>query len=130
MDNTDGVGQSLQELAEASQVSVVIDGSVALPMLVHEVCDLANAPPLETALAAGADFSLLGTLSGDWSCVALRSAFGGEIVRLGTVAAGKGVYVRDGETLTKVIPRGWNYYTEGATMAKLDPTQQDEKSVA
>lgn len=130
MDNTDGVGQSLHELAEASQISVVIDGSVALPKLVLEVCDLADAPALETALGAGADFSLLGTLSGDWSHAAIQSVFGGEMVRLGTAAAGEGVYIRKGETLTPFIPRGWNYYSEAAAAAKVEPTEQDEKSAA
>jgi len=130
MDNTDGVGQSLQELAEASRISVVIDGSVTLPKLVLEICDLASAPPLETALSAGADFSLLGTLSGDWSCANLRSTFGEDMVRLGTVAAGEGIYIQEGETLSRFVPCGWNYYTEAAAVAKIESTEQDEKSAA
>jgi thiamine-monophosphate kinase len=127
MDNTDGIGQSLHELSEASRMSVVIDGSVPLPDLVVEVCDLAHVPSLETALSAGADFSLLGTLSGEWSDAALRSAFGEGMLKLGTVAAGEGLYIRDGEAVTEYIPSGWNYYTKEVDAAKVE---QDKKSAA
>src|SRR6185312_3214558 len=63
MDNTDGVGQSLTELAEASAVSFVVDRD---GMRVHEVvyrtAEATGATVHALLFNGGADFSLIGTL--------------------------------------------------------------------
>ena len=62
MDNTDGIGQSLPELAEASGVAIQVD-SKTLPVdpVSKEVAEKYGIDLLDMVLGAGADFQLVGT---------------------------------------------------------------------
>lgn len=108
MDNTDGVGQTLSELSEASKCALIIDPA---KLQVHPVVDaiskLTGAEPIDFMFGAGADFSLVGTIRGEWSNERAESAFGQPIQIIGRVVQGEGVWFQDGRRLT---PRGWNYF--------------------
>jgi thiamine-monophosphate kinase len=108
MDNTDGIGQSLFELAEASRCALIVDHtSLRVPDVVRAVSELANADPLELLFGAGADFSLVGTLRGLWSDEDASMAFQQPIQIIGRVDTGEGVWFENGQPLTF---HGWNYF--------------------
>lgn len=88
IDNTDGVGRSLLELARSSGVKIVVDaGSVPLHPLVDDVGDLLGVDSLSLAFSYGLDLALLGT-----SPFALPPG-STELVQIGRVEAGHGVAV-------------------------------------
>jgi thiamine-monophosphate kinase len=108
MDVTDGIAQSFSEIAAASSAGIVLDAD-SLP--VHDVCQLVAShyklDPIELVLGAAADFQIVGTLNPS------RPAFD-DLARhlriIGEVIDGEGVFLRSSGTLTKLAPRGWNYY--------------------
>jgi thiamine monophosphate kinase len=90
IDNTDGVGRSLLELARRSDVKIVIDAaSVPLHPLVDEVSRSLDVDPLSLAFSYGLDLALLGTSSNQLS---QRSSDGP--IPIGHVDSGQGVVVR------------------------------------
>src|SRR5439155_10803832 len=92
MDNTDGIGQSLTELAEASCASFSIErGSVTIPELVSRIATQLSKDPIEFLFNGGADFSLIGTLKGEWDRDRARREFGDSIQIIGRVQRGEGV---------------------------------------
>lgn len=67
MDNTDGLGQSLSELAAESKCKFILDGDqFPLDDLVAKSALKLGEDPVDFALGPGADFGLVGTLAGEW----------------------------------------------------------------
>src|SRR5207302_6803129 len=61
MDNTDGAGQTLAELAELNYLCVVLFvEAIPLHPITSEVAAFLNERPLDLALGPGADFQILG----------------------------------------------------------------------
>ncbi|MBV9992061.1 MAG: thiamine-monophosphate kinase [Alphaproteobacteria bacterium] len=111
MDNTDGVGQCLLELArEAGYGFVVMPDRVQLDPIVAAVASRNGVDALDFALGPGADFALVGTLSGEWSDEKACHTFGGALRILGTVVEGDGVYLARNGAMQRFVPRGWNYF--------------------
>ncbi|MDP5280064.1 thiamine-phosphate kinase [Sphingomonas sp. DG1-23] len=111
MDNTDGLSQTLNELAAASGVRIVLDAAaIDLPDLVCRIARACGEEPLDLALSAGADFSLVGALSGSWSEEAIRGVFGPTVRRIGHATTGDGVYLQTSNQMFPVQATGWNYY--------------------
>lgn len=114
MDNTDGYSECFHELAEASHAAFVIDaGAFSLPPCVRAVAGASGEDPLELALAAGADFGLVGTVSDPRVIEELRADFP-DLCIVGHVEEGTGVFLeRDGRR--EPLPRrGWDYFTDTA----------------
>jgi len=89
MDNTDGVGQSLFELAEASKCAFVIRRStLQIPPLVTAVSENAGKAPLDIIFNGGADFSLTGTIRGTWTSEQASRHFGHTLEINGCVEPG------------------------------------------
>lgn len=110
MDNTDGIGQCLTELGEASCVALIVHRSaLQIPPLLEEVARLTNSDPLEIAFNGGADFSLVGTLRGQWSSSTASVRLGCPLEIVGTVEKGSGVWLEDGDR-RPLEYRGWNYF--------------------
>lgn len=107
MDNTDGLGQTLTELAEHSSVRFLIEQSrIRLPHLVTKIANLCNLDPLTTALSPGADSSLVGTLTGVWTEDTARATFGEGLQIIGRVQSGHGVFVEANGTQTALTVSG------------------------
>jgi thiamine-monophosphate kinase len=88
IDNTDGLGRSLLELAKSSACQIEIDANwLPLHPLVRKVARLVGRTPLELTFAVGLDLNLIGTLAADHPV--LRN-----VTVIGRVQRGKGVVVR------------------------------------
>jgi thiamine-monophosphate kinase len=112
MDNTDGVGQTLSELSQASQCAFIVEAaSLQIPFIVHKVSRLSDQSLLEIAFGAGADFSLVGTLRGRWTSEEASRRFRHSIEVIGQVEKGNGVHI-DGDIRSKLRFRGWNYFVK------------------
>jgi thiamine-monophosphate kinase len=114
MDQTDGVGQTLLELAEASKVAMQLDRH-ALPLhpVVRKVAMATGRDAYDLALAAGADLQLVGTVSPD---APAALSFAHELTIIGRVVEGEGLWL-DAEgagRLSRIVPSGWNYFAGGA----------------
>jgi thiamine-monophosphate kinase len=112
MDNTDGVGQSLKELSEASKCTFVIkEGSLGISPLVEKVCRIVGLKPLETIFDGGADFSLIGTLRGSWTTESASERFGHPLEIIGYVSAEtrEGLWI-EGVSRRPLKFSGWNYF--------------------
>lgn len=110
MDNTDGIGQSLSELGEASKVAFVLrKAALRIPEIVEIVSREAGVEPLSIAFNGGADFSLVGTLTGKWSSERASEAFGHPLEVVGRVESGAGLWIEDAGRRPLVF-RGWNYF--------------------
>jgi thiamine monophosphate kinase len=110
MDNTDGVGQSLSELSETSKCAFVIEASrLQIPDIVKEVGYLVHKAPLDFVFNGGADFSLIGTIRGEWSRDRAKEQFGPTLEIIGRIEPGRGVWIEDGERKPLTF-QGWNYF--------------------
>jgi thiamine-monophosphate kinase len=110
MDNTDGIGQSLIELSDASGCSFVLDHSaLRIPTVVQDVGRIVGLQPVEFLFNGGADFSLVGTVRGSWSSDSATAYFGQPLEIIGQVEAGSGVWLDDG-TRSPLKFVGWNYF--------------------
>jgi thiamine-monophosphate kinase len=110
MDNTDGIGQSLGELSEASKCAFVVQSSaLRIPSIVESVSQIIGLPPIAFVFNGGADFSLVGTLQGQWSSERATSQFGHPLEIIGHVEAGQGLWLEDGQRKPLAF-RGWNYF--------------------
>jgi thiamine-monophosphate kinase len=115
MDNTDGVGQSLLELSMASGTAFVIDSTrLALEPLVLQIASCLGEDPVQFAFGAGADFSLVGTLDGEWSQSDAESHFGRNVRVIGHVEDGAGVSLETTTGRTGLQFSGWNYFSPPA----------------
>ena len=111
MDNTDGIGQSLSELCQASCASFVVDEEhVTVPPLVARIAEIKKKAPLDFLFNGGADFSLIGTLKGNWNRDDAKSSFGDSVEIVGHVEAGSGVRLLRHGVLHEVSFKGWNYF--------------------
>jgi thiamine-monophosphate kinase len=105
-DNTDGFAQSLHHLAEASEAAFVVETSrLQLHPVVRLVAEAVEARAAEFALGPGADFSLVGTID-----PAALPSLPAEVMRVGTVEEGAGVWLSEGGSRRSVAPSGWNYF--------------------
>ena len=106
MDNTDGIGQSLSEIAERSNVAIVVDRQkLVFPEVVRKIADGAERDLVRLAFAGGADFSLVGTVS-----VGSEKSCPPEISIVGRVVPGQGVHLVQEKGLEPLAIEGWNYY--------------------
>lgn len=111
MDNTDGIGQSLLELAGLSNVKFVIEESrLSISPIVSQVAARLGDAPLAVTLGPGADFSLVGTLKPDVDLKVFAKVPGTSLQIIGRVEEGAGVFAeRDGVSRHLKI-EGWNYF--------------------
>lgn len=113
MDNTDGVGQSLAELARESNCSMVIlHDKLQLEPLVTRAAMRKNCDPIEFAFGPGADFSLIGTLAGDWTRQRAKNLLGVNVHVIGKVTRGSGVFLQSGDSIIPFNVQGWNYFRQ------------------
>jgi len=107
MDNTDGVAQSLAELAELNGVGICIDGgSLPIHDLSYKVARFLEVEPYEVALGPGADFQLIGTLERE----AHRQMLPQDVRIIGESVNGVGLSIRRGSKIDKIDIPGWNYF--------------------
>lgn len=110
MDNTDGIGQSLSELGEASKCAFVVHKSaLRIPPVVEAVGQAFQIDPINIVFNGGADFSLVGTLRGEWSSERASARFGHPLEIIGHAESGAGVWLEDRERIPLEF-RGWNYF--------------------
>lgn len=110
MDNTDGIGQSLSELSEASKCAFVVRSSaLRIPAVVESVSQIVSLPPVAFVFNGGADFSLVGTIRGQWTSEHATSEFRHPIEIIGQVEGGSGVWLEDAGRKPLAF-RGWNYF--------------------
>jgi thiamine-monophosphate kinase len=115
MDNTDGIGQSLSELSDASKCAFVVHASaLQIPSVVESVSQVIGLPPVAFIFNGGADFSLVGTIRGDWSSERATTHFGHPLQIIGHVEAGRGVWLDDGQR-NPLAFRGWNYFSAASS---------------
>lgn len=113
MDNTDGVGQSLLELATASNTAFVVDAeAIQLPQLVAKVAARSGKPALRLAMSGGADFSLVGTLRGEVAPEEAKARFGDDFRIIGNVQHGAGVMMKTSAGIEPLDFVGWNYFKD------------------
>lgn len=113
MDNTDGIGQSLTELAEASSTSFIIDVDLLeIPQGVARIAELSGQSPLDFVFNGGADFSLVGTLKGSWSNEEVKKHLGTSASILGRVDDGTGLWLEETGSCQKLKFKGWNYFVD------------------
>jgi thiamine-monophosphate kinase len=119
IDNTDGIGQSLIELGEASKCAFVVRRSgLEIPPVVEIVSRLVGVKPLDLLFDCGAGFSLVGTLRGEWSNDRATARYGQPIEIIGRVEAGQGLWLEDKER-QPVTSRGWNYFSLPSQINRL-----------
>jgi thiamine-monophosphate kinase len=112
MDNTDGVAQSLSELARESDCAIFIhEEHLVLNPLVTLGAAKLNKEATAFALGPGADFSLIGTLKGSWRTERAQRQFGPNIQIIGEAMAGHGLYLRRNGRVGPLHIPGWNYFT-------------------
>jgi thiamine monophosphate kinase len=111
MDNTDGLGQTLCELALSSGVAFFVDAeSVIVDGVVRRIAESINMDSRMLAFSAGADLSLVGTLKGAWSQAAVRERLGFVVTVIGQVGDGEGAWFRDRDGAKRIACGGWNYF--------------------
>jgi thiamine monophosphate kinase len=110
MDNTDGLSQSLHELADASALHFAITEEL-LPL--HEVSEkvatFLGENVLDLIMGPGADFNLVGTAD--------KRSFLDELglYWIGRVEEGNGVSVRSAGGQRELKATGWDYFTRKGT---------------
>lgn len=110
MDNTDGVGQTLSELARESGCAVVVqERDLVLDEIVLAAAQAAGGDPLKFAFGPGADFCLVGTLAGEWKEAEARNLHP-NLQIIGRVTEGRGVFIQKQGRRDPLSFRGWNYF--------------------
>ncbi len=111
MDNTDGLAQTLRELAAASGVRFRLDaGTVAIPDVVSRIAAHFQIDPIELGLSAGADLSLVGTISPRIDPAERSVLLNHGIHIIGTVDKGRGLVIDHEGRVESVSVEGWNYF--------------------
>lgn len=106
MDVTDGLGQSLLEIAEASDVCLVLDADrIPAPPLVRRLAEHGGRDWLDVTLGPGADFQLVGTIPS-----AALASLAHPVHIIGEVRRGRGLVVCRGGEERPYVPEGWNYF--------------------
>lgn len=105
MDNTDGLSQSLSELADINSFHYAINMDL-LPIhrLTGQVAHFLSEEPIDLAMGPGADFNLVGTVES----ASIIDQLG--MYRIGQVESGHGVSIISGGVRHVIEPRGWNYF--------------------
>lgn len=113
MDNTDGVGQTFEELSELNDLKFVINyNKIPVHELSYKVANALDIDVFDLILSAGADFQLLGTISGGVSQLDIEKYFDQKIKLVGNTAKGEGFWVKDlKDEIIKCTVGGWNYYS-------------------
>lgn len=112
MDNTDGIAQSLTELARESDCAFVVhEEQLHVGSLVTLASNKLDREKTTLALGPGADFGLVGTLRGKWSTEKARKQFGTDIRIIGETESGGGLYLRRGRHTEPLNIPGWNYFS-------------------
>jgi thiamine-monophosphate kinase len=110
MDNTDGLGQSMLELSQLSGGAFQVDiNKIFLHELTKKVCQQTDNDLIQFVFGAGADFSLVGTLNKAKSENEYSKMFS-DISIIGKVASGNGVHLNDGNKISELKFKGWNYF--------------------
>ena len=111
MDNTDGLAQSLSELARESNCSIVVqEDALQICPLVGRASFERNIEPITLALGPGADFGLVGTLDGNWTTEGARLRFGRGMSVIGIVEDGEGVLLEHATGRKPLGVRGWDCF--------------------
>jgi thiamine-monophosphate kinase len=111
MDNTDGIGQSLSELSQASKCALVVQAAaLQISPVVEQLSRAIGVRPFDMVFDGGADFSLVGTLHGTWTNESASARFNHPLEIIGVVEAGQGVWLND-EQKKPLAFRGWNYFS-------------------
>jgi thiamine-monophosphate kinase len=112
MDNTDGVGQSLTELSELNDLAMVLRAD-ELPIhpATAKVAEYLGRNAVDMALAAGADFQLVGTIEPARSEREAEEQIGHGLRIIGRTSPGAGLWLLDSKgSLCELKVPGWNYY--------------------
>jgi thiamine-monophosphate kinase len=109
MDNTDGLSQSLTELADANSLHYRVNlEELPIHRLTRRLADFLSAEPFDLAMGPGADFSLVGTVESSAAVEQLG------MYHIGLVESGQGASIMSGETRHIIEPHGWNYFSKKA----------------
>ncbi len=112
MDNTDGLGQSLLEIAQLSEISMLIEkDKIVVTDLVEIIGSKTKQDSILFAFGAGADFSLVGTLDGNKSEEDYVKKFR-NITLIGRVIKKqkKKVLINNKKNIYELKFKGWNYF--------------------
>jgi thiamine-monophosphate kinase len=107
MDNTDGLSQSLFELAETNDLHYMVDAEL-LPIhrLAYEVGAFLGEDPIDLSMGPGADLNLVGTVNN----ASIVEELG--MYRIGAVEKGGGISLLEHGKRREIQPNGWNYFLE------------------
>jgi thiamine-monophosphate kinase len=109
MDNTDGLSQSLADLAAINSRHYSIEASqLRVGKLTVKVADFLGEEPVELGMGPGADMNLVGTVN-DASLIETMG-----MLRIGTVEEGTGVSIVTKAGRSLLQSTGWNYFLEKA----------------
>jgi len=113
MDNTDGTGNTLEELSIASNKSFIVEeGKINIPNIVYKIADSVSENPIKMAFGAGADFSLIGTIKKPQDMGEIEALYGPDFQIIGHVGNGKGVYLEEKDkSFVPLQFSRWNYFS-------------------
>jgi len=112
IDSSDGLAISLYELAESSNVGILVE-SIPLSQNLIDFCEYHGLDPIKLALyEGGEEFELIVTIPPrSWhEAKEIIRGIGGELHYLGKVVKGKGVHLKVNERKVLVEKRGWEHF--------------------
>lgn len=109
-DISDGVASEAHEIAESSQVKMIIQAN-KIPYS-HYMNQYSMEQRLNWLLYGGEDFQLIGTISKkDWHTVSRECEKEGlQITKIGNVAEGSGVFLETDGELIEIDKKGYNHF--------------------
>ncbi|NIP67059.1 thiamine-phosphate kinase [Candidatus Bathyarchaeota archaeon] len=113
IDSSDGLAWSLNEIAEASGVGLVVDNPPVAPEA-RRFAEAQNLNPLELCLYGGEEYELVLTIEEE-SWEEAREAVEqveGSLIRIGRVVEGRRLLLKSGEETTAIEARGWEHFRE------------------
>jgi thiamine-monophosphate kinase len=116
LDTSDGVAESARLLSEASGVRVELD--LARIPADPSLASIPTAREREAALFFGGDYELLACVPAPQAAAALRAVAdtGGVATAVGRVGAGRGAFLRRGETSVPMPRSGWDPFVSAAAV--------------